>query len=129
MGNENSSLTPVVDVTGRFVLGHGAEGTAGYVKLRVSLAKPGVKQVKLAALDAPSSALNRVESELTRRVSGYIAGHPELGLHVLVTAVLLDPVRRNDLERACALAFLDAVNELRLPPIPIFAAPADDSEE
>jgi hypothetical protein len=118
------TVLATTDQTGRFVLGYGAGGTFGHVEVRASsIDSAGACDVSVAAGGVPHAALEEIRAYALAWLTGYVEANPSCGLRVVVTRVVLDPLRRNELERATYLALHLSVIELGLPPPALYEAP------
>lgn len=108
---------------GRFVLGHGKEGTFGHVGLFLQFVpEPGFCAVewRVGDDDSAGDARSRVEKAAKEYLCGYLGGHPEYGFRATVVDVISDAVRYNDYERAVNIAFRSALEDIGLLPPQIF---------
>ncbi len=113
----------------KFVLGHGADGTAGHVELLLqTLPNPGRFSVewRVTGNNFAADARERIENAASSYLQGYLAVHSEFGLSVAVLAVTSDESRQNDYERAIYWAMHSALQEAKLPLPQIYAAPDED---
>jgi len=108
---------------GRFILGHGKEGTFGHVGLFLQFVpEPGFCAVEWRVKDRElaSGARSLVEKATEEYLRRYVVGHPECGFRVAIVDVISDAIRHNDYERTVNLAFRSALEDIGLPPPQMF---------
>jgi hypothetical protein len=112
---------------GCWVLGFGPGGTFGHVELVLHrMPLPGEVTVDWRVKGAiTDDARQEVELATIRFLQAYVT-HRSILLHVTVTEVRSDPVRRNGYERAVTLALYAALRDMALPVPQLYAAPDDD---
>ena len=114
--------------SGRFRLGVGADATGGDVdiELRYFLASAPAVSVEWAASSeaVPAVVRQQIVSYIERYLHGYLSQHPIGSLHVAVVGAGWFTERRNEPERAAAIALHSAIVDAKLPP-PLLYAPPD----
>lgn len=103
---------------GSFVLGYGPDGVFGEVELSAELIpNPGDYWLRwtVGTESASAEARHRIRAFVDSYVASYLETQPSIGLGITLQKVVMDPVRRNDYERAANLALRDALTQLGLP--------------
>lgn len=113
-------MTKSVVSKGNFILGFGREGTFGSIELRVSYAST----IKIE-WDVSIKIDGEFKVKISECILGWLSDYDQKGivLEVAVLKVKIDPVRKNDFERAVSLAFYDALPKLGIQTPQVYASP------
>ena len=115
--------------SGRFRLGHGADGTGGDldVHLRCYADRPNGVTVEWQVEDdpMPAEARRAAIEYLEWYLRDYLQLHPVGALHLTVVGAGWFSDRRNEPQRAAFIAVHEAMTKAGLPPRPLFADPDD----
>jgi hypothetical protein len=114
--------------SGRFRLGSGPGATGGDVEIELRCLPEPASAVSiewLAPSDAvPAEAQRQIISYIDSYLRGYLVLHPVGSIHVAVVGASWFTDRRNEPDRAAAIALHYAIVHAKLPP-PLLYAPPD----
>ncbi len=115
--------------SGRFLLGHGTEGTCGHVDLTLrrlpEAAGSATVEWGAGIHGVPEWARLQILSCVERYLVWYVSVNPVGGLHAVIVGAGWSDERRNEPERAAVIALHDALRNAGLPPLPLYAPPTD----